>query len=240
MGARWQQVWSKPTPYDPAAADHDPTLADLIVADGFNTGHGDIATADWIDFVDRTCERFALEPGDSLFDVGCGAGAFLHPARARGIRVGGIDYSATRIELAHRAMPDAGVTVGEAVELPTTPPADVVLSFGVFLYFPSLDYAHDVIERMCRKAGRAVGIFEVPDVEMAEAAMAERQAAAGGADAYARRYQGLEHLAYSRSWLTAAMEEHGLRDVTTEPQAIRGYGNGRFRFNAWGWIDGAP
>ena len=236
---RWRDVWSQRTWNGSTEGDRGPTLDDLIIADGFNTGHGDIEVGAWREFTHRTYDLFDLKDGDSLFDVGCGSGAFLYPASERGIDVGGVDYSRSLIDIATLAMPDGEFSVGEADELETSPSADVVMSFGVFLYFPSLDYARRVIERMCRKASRAVAIFEIPDLALASEALEVRQAAAGGAEAYAERYKGLGHLSFSTKWVTSALEQQGLVDVAVEPQNIRGYGNGDFRFNAWGWVPAA-
>lgn len=232
----WHDVWSQRTLSENPVGETGPTLDELIVADGFNTGHGDIEVDAWKEFANRTYDRFDLMAGDSLFDVGCGAGAFLFPASQRGIDVGGLDYSKSLIDIAKLALPDASFDVGEADELKTSPSADVVMSFGAFLYFPSLDYASRVIERMCQKASRAVGVFEIPDQALADQALEARQAAAGGAEAYAERYEGLAHLSFSTQWVKATLQEQGLVDVTVEPQHIRGYGNGEFRFNAWGWV----
>lgn len=232
----WHDVWSQRTLNDHTDGGRAPTLEDLIVADGFNTGFGDIEVDAWSEFSSRTYDLFDLNPGDSLFDVGCGSGAFLFPASRRGIDVGGIDYSESLIGIAKLAMPEGTFEVCDANELETTPSADVVTSFGVFLYFPSLDYARQVIDRMCRKAARAVALFDLPDLELAGEALQERQASAGGAAAYAERYAGLDHLSFSREWIKAALEEQGLRDVTVGPQTMSGYDNGRFRFNAWGWV----
>ena len=214
----------------------DPTLEHLIRADGFNTGFGDVTVNAWTDLVDRTCATLGLEAGDSLFEVGCGAGAFLYLPSQHGIEVGGIDYSPSQIEAARRAIPDGNFEVRDADDLDVSPGVDVTIAFSVFQYFSSLDYARQVIDRMCQKATRAVALFDLPDVELADRALDERQASAGGADAYAERYEGLDHLSYSKEWITTALEEGGLRDVTVGPQTMIGYGNGRFRFNAWGWV----
>jgi len=232
----WHDVWSQRSLNEHADGGHGPTLEDLIVADGFNTGHGDIDVDAWREFTSRTYDLFDLKPGDTLFDVGCGAGAFLYPASRRGIDVGGIDYSKAQIDIAKLAIPEGSFEVCDADELEPSASADVVISFGVFLYFPSLDYAHGVIERMCQKATRAVAILDVPDADVAAQALKERQAVAGGAAAYAERYEGLDHLSYSTEWIKSTLEEQGLRDVTVGPQTMSGYDNGRYRFNAWGWV----
>ena len=232
---RWKSVWSRRPPSD-GTPDGDPTLDDLIRADGFDTGFGDITVEAWSDFVGQACELLCLKTGDVLFEVGCGAGAFLYLPSRRGIEVGGIDYSASQIDLATRAIPGGSFEVGDAIDLDISPSADVTIAFSVFQYFSSLDYARQVINRMCRKATRAVAIFDIPDVHLASEALEARQAAAGGAETYAERYEGLDHLSFSKQWMKAALEDQGLRDVTIGPQTMSAYDNGTFRFNAWGWV----
>jgi trans-aconitate methyltransferase len=205
-------------------------------ADGFDTGFGDITVDAWTEFVDQTCALLGLETGDSLFEVGCGAGAFLYLPSQRGIEVGGIDYSPSQIDTAKRAIPGGSFEVRDADDMDVSHSANVAIAFSVFQYFSSLDYARRVIDRMCQKATRAVALFDLPDLRLADQARKERQAAAGGAAAYAERYAGLAHLSYSKEWIKAALEEGGLRDVTVGPQTMIGYDNGRFRFNAWGWV----
>lgn len=234
----WYDIWNQAAPIDPAEGSA-PHLSDLLAADGYNTGHGDLEITAWTEFAHRMYDVLELHAGDTLFDVGCGAGAFLYPAFQHGVRVGGVDYSETRIDLARRAMRSGDFVVADALNLPTDPSAEVVIAVGLFMYFSSLDYAERVISRMCDKATRAVGIFDLPDVDLADDARIEREAAAGGPEAYAERYKGLEHLAYSRSWIADQLAGNGLVDVTIEPQSISGYGNGKYRFNAWGWKPGA-
>jgi SAM-dependent methyltransferase len=233
VNGRWQSVWSQRSE---VSLDGDDTLESLIRADGFNTGFGDVTVDAWTDFVDRTCAMLGLGTGDSLFEVGCGAGAFLYLPSRRGIEIAGIDYSTSQIDAAKIAIPSGSFEVRDAGDLDVSPGVDVTIAFSVFQYFSSLDYARQVIDRMCRKATRAVALFDLPDVQLADQALEARQAAAGGADAYAERYAGLDHLSYSKEWIKAALEEGDLRDVTVEPQTMAGYDNGRFRFNAWGWV----
>jgi len=235
VNSRWKSVWSQ-RPRSDASHDGEATLEALIRADGFNTGFGDITVEAWSDFVDQTCALLGLEAGDSLFEVGCGAGAFLYLPSRRGITVGGIDYSPSQIDMAKRAIPDGIFDVRDANGMDISPSVDVTIAFSVFQYFSSLDYARQVIDRMCQKAGRAVAILDLPDLQLADQALRHRQTAAGGAAAYAERYEGLDHLSYSKEWIRMALEDHGLRDVTVGTQTMSGYDNGTFRFNAWGWV----
>ena len=229
--AAWRRVWERRR-----FQDGTPALSDLIVADGFDTVFGSLTVEAWSAFVARTCASMRLVTGDSLFDVGCGSGAFLHLPYRDGVAVGGVDFSETQIALARRVMPEGDFVVSEANAMDTCRSFDVVVSCGVFCYFDSLDYAREVIQRMCTKATRAVAILDIPDAATADEAMAYRQTALGGPEAYAARYAGLDHQVYERDWFASTLKEAGLNKICVESQDICGYENGRFRFNAYGWV----
>ncbi len=193
----------------------------------------------WVDYVRRWAAELDLGRRTSVFEVGCGAGAFLYELDRLGCQVGGADQSASLVDIAGSVLPDATFLVADAAEVPIDPPADVVVSVGVFCYFPSLGYAETVLERMVAKARRAVLVVDIPNLARRDAALAHRVASLGGPDAYAARYQGLDHLYYSREWVADALGRAGLNPVRTADQDLAGYPNGAFRFNAWGWRAGA-
>jgi trans-aconitate methyltransferase len=173
-----------------------------------------------------------LGPGDTVFEVGCGAGAYLYELSQMGCRVGGLDASASLIDCARRAMPGGHWSVADAADLDATEPWDVVVACGVFLYFPTLDYARAVLERMVRKARRGVMVLDVPDLAKREATEAERRRIVGPA-AYAVKYEGLAHLYMEKAWFETALRELGLGCVRIEDQVIDGYANGASRYNVF-------
>jgi SAM-dependent methyltransferase len=232
---RWKDVWEARS-LQPARGS---ALAQLMAADGLDTGFGDVAEADWLAYVARTADLLGVTPATSVFEVGCGAGAFLYELYRRGCPVGGVDRSATLVRFARATLPGGRFDVADAVELNPGEPADVVLSSGVFMYFPSLEYAHLVIERMVAKATRAVAVLDVPDAATRAEALAHRIATVGGERAYRERYEGLEHLYYDRDWVTDALRACGVVDVRVADQEIAHYENARFRFNAWGTVPSA-
>jgi len=224
----WKTVWDERR-LDPGRGS---VLAQLMAADGLDTGFGSVAEAGWRDFVHRVAGTLGLAAGDSVFEVGCGAGAFLYELALAGIAVAGADQSAALVGYARAAMPDGRFDVGEAAGLAVVPQFDVVLSCGVFLYFPSLEYASTVIERMAAKARRGVAILDIPDRAKQTHALAERRAMLGPEE-YEARYAGLDHLFYEKDWIAGRMETCGLTNIRVEDQSIPGYGNARFRFNAF-------
>lgn len=228
MTRRWKDVWAART-LDPTKSS---TLERLMAADGLDTGFGSVTEVAWRAFVTRTAAALGLGKGSRVFEVGCGAGAFLYPLYQAGCVVGGLDQSAALIGYAGAAMPEGQWTEGDASALDPAEAWDVVLACGVFMYFPDPGYARGVIARMAAKATRAVAMLDVPDVARKEAAMALRRGTMGDAE-YEAKYRGLDHLFYDRSWVRRVLTEVGARDVRIEDQQVAGYQNARFRFNAF-------
>jgi trans-aconitate methyltransferase len=228
----WEQVW--------AARRLDsslPTvLSQLLAADGFDTSFGELTEPAWLEFVNEVARRLGIGPESSVFEVGCGAGAFLYGLHQLGCSVSGIDKSAALIACAREAMPHGTFEVADAAGFECEWPADAVIACGVFLYFHSLEYASRVLRRMVANARGAVAVLDVPDAALEREASAWREQVAGGREAYAERYAGLTHLYYDRTWLRDALSDAGVHGVAIERQHIAGYPNGRFRFNAFGFI----
>jgi len=88
MSNLWQQIWEKRT----LQPQHAITLDTLIALDGFDSGAGKINPADWQEYTRRISDKLGLKSGDSVFEVGCGAGAFLYALRQQhGLTVGGLE-----------------------------------------------------------------------------------------------------------------------------------------------------
>lgn len=228
----WKQVWDRRT-LDASAPSR---LAALMAADGHDTGFGSMTEAAWRAHVERVAERFELAPGESVYEVGCGAGAFLLPFAEKGHSVGGLDLSEALLGYAREVLP-AGTLLehADAGSVPVLPRFDLVLASGVLLYFPDLAYTRGVLARMVGKARRFVAVLDVADLARKDAAMAHRRGHLGQEE-YEKRYAGLEHLFVDRGWMEKELRALGCTKVHTEDQSIEGYANGAFRFNAFGWL----
>lgn len=107
---------------------------------------------------------------------------------------------------------------------------DFVISNSVFHYFNDLDYARVVLEKMIKKANIAVGIFDINDADKKELYIQSRTKEMSK-EAYLKKYQGLEHLFYEKSWFKNIADELKLK-VEIFDQNIDGYINSELRFNA--------
>jgi trans-aconitate methyltransferase len=227
--SKWQEIWEK-KPDDQTATS---TLAMLLSANGYDT-LGAVTPTAWTGHVHRIASRVALQDSESVFDVGCGAGAFLWPFHERGHRVGGLDYSSRQIARARAAMPQvADFTVGEAISLAKRSTYDAVIACGTFLYFSDLHYAEGVLQRMAAKAERTIAILDLPDQTKKDEILRWREGTLGK-ETYHQRYAGLSHLYYAKEWFQHLFERMGV-DYAIEDQAFEGYNHARFRFNVFAW-----
>lgn len=231
MSRTWYDVWAARTLPAQAAS----PLAALLAADGMDTGFGSVTEAAWRDFVAAVAVRLGGPPGRTVFEVGCGAGAFLLPLHEAGCRVAGLDQSPALIDLARRFLPGGDFRVAAATSLDLQPCAQV-LAMGVFLYFPDHAYAQAVLRRMAAKATQAVAILDIPDAARRDEAVTMRRGYMTPTE-YRQKYAGLDHLYFDREQVRAQLLAAGCRRVAIEDQCLAGYANGRFRFNAFGWLD---
>ena len=230
--SRWDDIWDART-LPPQEAS---TLAYLMAADGLDSGFAGMTEDAWASGVRQLCSAFGLRGSETVFEVGCGAGAFLYELHAGGHRVAGIDRSPALIAKATEVMAGGHFAVADAAELDPDPHFHAVVSVGVFLYFASEEYASRVIDLMVAKATGVVALCDLPDLATRAEDIARRQETAGGEEAYRERYAGLDHRYYDREWVAEALRERGLEGVRVEDQVFEGYGNTPFRFNAWGFV----
>jgi trans-aconitate methyltransferase len=225
MTTNWREVWNRRRLSEGRPID----LQDLLHIDGYDSAASPVAVANWRQYVNAVATKLDLSGGSSIYEVGCGAGALLSTLKERlRLEVGGCDFSSPLISVAGRVMPDGDFTVSEATEFPIDPRYDFVLSNGVFLYFPDLDYARRVLERMAAKARFAIAVLEVPDVATREASEAKRRALLSP-DEYDRKYRGLNHLYFPRSWFHEMAEKLSM-DCTGLEARIPDYAQAEFRF----------
>ncbi|MFG1930080.1 class I SAM-dependent methyltransferase [Mycobacterium sp. NPDC048908] len=229
----WRSVWERK---GAEAGDATPDLEALLQANGYDTGCSDVTPAAWNSYVDRVLGRLGASAGQTLFEVGCGAGAFLFSSHERGLTVAGCDYSSTLVALAAKALPDSDIECRQASEIPTSPQYDFVISAGVFHYFSDLEYAQAVINAMAKKARHGVAVLDVPDIAHREANLQLRYQLAGSKEAHEKRYSGLDHLHYEREWVVQAIHNAGLSSVDVRDLDIQGYANAPSRFSVYAQV----
>jgi SAM-dependent methyltransferase len=107
-------------------------------------------------FGEALVEFAQIQPGDSVLDVGCGAGAALLPASRAAARAVGIELSPAMAARAREAVPDAAVVEGDASQrLPFADGEfDVVLSSFTVFFMPDPTAALREWARVLAPGGR--------------------------------------------------------------------------------------
>ena len=132
-------------------------------------------------------------------------------------------------------MPNGCWINADAAELNSSQPYDFVISSAVFLYFPSLAYTRSVLAGMIRKARRGVMVLDVSDLAKREQALKLRRQWIGDED-YARKYAGLDHLYFGKTWFSETLADLGVSNFRIEDQQIDGYANSCYRYNVFAWL----
>lgn len=224
MTHRWNEIWR-----GREVSGDSLELTDLLALNGYDSLTASLPVSGWTEWALGIADKMGLEKGERVYEVGCGAGAFLLPFVQGGYSVvGGIDLSASLIDVARRAIPDAEFEVGEALDFVPPSECEALVSMGVFIYFPDEIYARRVLQLMLSSARKAVAILDIPKLARRDATEAERLAKYG--DEYAHRYWGLAHLYLSPDFFLEAGEKAGCT-VEVWDQDLPAYGNAEQRFN---------
>ncbi|PAF41512.1 hypothetical protein [Helicobacter sp. 11S02596-1] len=110
---------------------------------------------------------------------------------------------------------------------------DCCLSFGVFHYFPSLEYVKSVVLKMLKSSKKIVLLMDLLDVARKEEDL-QAKAALGIKDLYTG---ALQHLYIPKEFLeniVIAYNQNNFESVRLElsQQDIAGYQNSKYRYNA--------
>ncbi len=226
-GRAWHQIWSNRQKLVPDGE----VLQQLISLDGFDTPLGLMSESEWRSYVSLLAKRSGIIAGDSIFEIGCGAGAFLYPLYEQGFNVAGIDYSEVLLGVAKTAMPRhaESFSVLEAINCPASPPNDVIVANHVIHYFPSIEYFGAVLDLMLCKANRVVSISGIPNLELMKDSENSRRALLGDEE-YEKKYRGLEILYFGKDWFMDYSDRYGFQAEFFDHQ-MPGFAQAEFRFD---------
>lgn len=178
----------------------------LIRANGFDSGAEAVDVNRYTQFVELFSQLINLEPDESVFEVGCGSGAFLHPLR--NIKKGGLDYSKPLIEIAKGFIPNGDFICDAATNLNTDEKYDHVFAHSVFQYL-SLDQAKIVLSKMIQKSRKTVSILDIPNIEKRSEQEEDRKLSMGENE-YNLKYQDLVRTYYPMTFFDDISIKHSL------------------------------
>ena len=168
----WREIWE---------AKGRRVTEELHAIDGYDL----LNATEWEAMIATLMAPFALRPGMAVTELGCGAGAFL-AALLRiepTLRVAGLDYASSLIEVARSRLP-GNFLVGEIQHCPAfaDASADLTCSFGVLLYLDSEGDVRRALAEIDRvtKPGGQIYVGEISDLAKREEALQRRQSTHAG------------------------------------------------------------
>jgi SAM-dependent methyltransferase len=219
--SKWAEIWESRV-QEPKKMTH----LDLLKANGYDNARSTLYPWNLERAQDYYWSLINLREDETVYEVGCGSGAFLYPLYQGRQKVGGIDLSKNLIELANINLPGGKWECGDAMQLNIDEKWDHVVSFGLFFYFPDLGYAENVIMRMLEKANKSVSLYELPDLDRKDACEQMRRETTPN---YDEDYKDLQHLYYSKQWFIQLALKLNLH-LTIFDQVVPDYENGKYRF----------
>ncbi len=226
----WQEIWRRKG----AAIPDNPTMADVMALNGYDTGAGTMSYDAFTDFAAYTANRFDLVAGEHFLEIGCGAGAWLYYFYQAGMSVTGADISAGHLTVARHLMPDGTFVNCDALSLPFADSSyDCAVAGACFEYLVEDDkpeHSFAELVRVLRPGGRAA-ITDIPDNNKRAESESIRRGALGEEE-YDRLYADLPHQYFDRDDMIDLARRLGVR-ATATTQQIAGYGNSPHRFNLW-------
>lgn len=229
----WTEIWHSTVSPVPLTATTQNAHELALVLNGYDSaGAGQVTINDFIEFASTWVKGIGFQNGDSVFEVGCGAGSFLQAIYnvTSSAHLAGSDSSSNLIKAGRGFFPHLDLRIASgATALGDTFEFNHIVSFSVFHYFDSLDYAAQVVKGMKKAASRSVSLLDLPDVSTKWSDIQFRRSLYPEGE-YERKYEGLDHLYYSRDWI-ADLFPSSEWSVRIENQTVPNYTNAKFRFN---------
>ena len=229
----WKEVWDRREFQGRAPSNLDERIAQSLILDGFDSQNRSGLTPESLhEFTMDWLKSINFHSDESVYEVGCGTGAFLASVGKstdfKG-KLSGSDYSLNMIQSGEKLFSEIDFAHLEADSINNLNSFDHLVSFGVFLYFPSKEYALKVINRMIACAGKSVSILDIPDLSKIEESEMFRETSVGS-ETYRKEYSNLKHLYFEKHEFLRAFPED-IWDVKITNQDIPGYENSNYRFN---------
>lgn len=227
----WKRIWDSRADNlaNVDGENYREVFAELKRIDGFDL-NGGVSVDSQIRQHENLKAALNMSAGETIFEVGCGAGANLYLFARDGFEVSGLDYSATLLNIAKKVLPAASELVcAGADELPTDKKFDAVFANSVFAYFDNQSYAERVLEKMLLKSRRAVAVLDVYDKAFEEQLMAERRRTI---ENYDERYKNLPKLFYPRRFFEDFATHHDLT-IRFAKNELENYGNAPFTYHCF-------
>ena len=236
----WKNIWNKRTIKNLNVENED-ILTKLFILDGYDRDSNTMNNESFNQHINNIVNTLKLTKNDTVFEVGCGAGAILYALKDKVKLVGGCDQAKNLIKIAKKYLNDDSIkpcifesealNFNESIINPinNNNKYDHLISVSVFHYFPNMTYAQVVIDYMLKYANKSIGIYDIPNKDTKYKDVQNRINLSGGLEYY-KKYNELPHLYYSQSFWNEIADFYNLK-IDIIRQNISEYDNSNYRYN---------
>ena len=223
----WQKIWNKREDrFDEIGLNNEEQVfMELKRLDGFDL-KGGITYRAWMTELEHWKNKLQIPANGSIFEVGCGSGANLYKLHRDGFEIGGLDYSQKLLDSLRKILKPNDLReliCDEAINLQTEIQYDALISFSVFEYFSSIDYAREVLEKMSLKSRKTIMIRALDESKRDDYFKFHRKSKPN----YDEMYKNLPRQFYPRTFFENFAHEHGF-SIEFEIPNLDGYWNNDF------------
>jgi|688.fasta_scaffold175947_3 ubiquinone/menaquinone biosynthesis C-methylase UbiE len=233
---KWKMIWESRTQKMNISSAPE-GLEKKMWLNGYDTSHGNYNADNFSRLASMILDDLKPANGSKLLDLGCGSGAMLEILQnitAKDIKLFGVDYSEDLIRYAKTNLHGIDLKQSAANKMPYKDNFfDFVISHGVFLYFPSQEYALDVlceIKRVCKNSAKVV-LMDMNDSLKMNDYHKDRSAFYASLDEYNNKYSEINHLFFNKKDFLLNLEKLKFSDVRFFDHYISDYFNAKYRFN---------
>lgn len=227
----WRGIWQKKYA---TVASEKASQAEACRAPHVCDGFDSLSHGQWKKLTGYFIRKIVVGPGDDVLEVGCGVGAFLEQLPPCG-SIAGVDFSENAVRLIKGKL-SGNFRVAGAASLPFADRSfDVAISWSVFFYFDSFEYAKKALSEM-KRVTRPGGRIFVGDVNDLEKKPLARKLREKSRTARERRYTSgstADQLYYPKDFFRSYAESNGMTiafyDESVEELAF--YENSRYRYS---------
>lgn len=234
---KWFEIWNQKKIDKSKVNDNTSLFLAMKEANGFDVVEGAFTYEGFLlqfnELLDEI-KRYEEANGkcvETVYEVGCGSGANLFLLKNIGYEIGGSDYSKSLLNeaISYLGKGESDLECIEAINIKEFPKYDVVMSNGVFGYFPSYNYAEKTLEKMVNKTNGIIALIDIHDKKQEENYYHFRKKTIPN---FEEVYEGLDKLFYPKEFFEEFAKKNnlGLKFVKTE---IKEYWNNEFVYSCY-------
>ncbi|MBI6863579.1 class I SAM-dependent methyltransferase [Lysinibacillus fusiformis] len=225
----WREIWCKEKEFTIQDNTDKTVYLELKRLNGFDVLEGTMTYESFLYQHNCVLSSINIAEVKSVFEVGCGSGANLYMFSRNSFKCGGLDYAPSLLKIAEDHVKLQESQLGEAKLLNTEVKYDLLYSNSVFSYFPNLEYASGVLDKMYEKTNKFIVLLDIHDKNHEEAYHNYRRKNIRN---YDEVYKGLDKLFYEKNFFEAFAIRNGLKIEFTRSD-VPGYWNNDFVFNCY-------